>query len=118
MRQKLQQVLKLSKEKWDEARDHAMRAVVADNRMRIWYADKMNPNLGLLFTCRLGNIDLDRPVGLLHKKSQEGTQTTMEVTLMAQQTPEQRESVSVLLPMCCWYHYVPDRGSCKVHVKR
>ncbi len=30
------QVLKLSKEKWDEARDHAMRAVVADNRMRIW----------------------------------------------------------------------------------
>jgi hypothetical protein len=36
LRQKLQQVLKLSKEKWDEARDHAMRAVVADNRMRIW----------------------------------------------------------------------------------
>ena len=37
LRQKLQQVLKLSKEKWDEARDHAMRAVVADNRMRIWW---------------------------------------------------------------------------------
>ena len=36
LRQKLQQVLKLSKEKWDDARDHAMRAVVADNRMRIW----------------------------------------------------------------------------------
>jgi hypothetical protein len=36
LRQKLQQVLKLSKEKWEEARDHAMRAVVADNRMRIW----------------------------------------------------------------------------------
>ena len=30
------QVLKLSKEKWDEARDHALKAVVADNRMRIW----------------------------------------------------------------------------------
>ncbi len=38
LRQKLQQVLKLSKEKWDDARDHAMRAVVADNRMRIWCA--------------------------------------------------------------------------------
>lgn len=38
LRQKLQQLLKLSKEKWDEARDHAMRAVVADNRMRIWCA--------------------------------------------------------------------------------
>ena len=63
LRQKLQQVLKLSKEKWDDARDHAMRAVVADNRMRIWYADKANMELGLLFTCRLGNVDLDRPVG-------------------------------------------------------
>ena len=91
LRQKLQQVLKLSKEKWDDARDHAMRAVVADNRMRIWYADKTNMELGLLFTCRLGNVDLDRPVGLLQKKSQDGTQTTMEATLMAQQTPSQRE---------------------------
>ncbi len=41
LRQRLQQVLKLSKEKWEEARDHAMRAVVADSRMRIWYADKV-----------------------------------------------------------------------------
>ena len=138
------QVLKLSKEKWEEARDHAMRAVVADNRMRIWwvaarggsaaagggvqrrallgpqgiawnwacggdcltvafrrpalaglfswqlrplcpaaccaclllilpaaparprgarYADKANMEVGLLFTCRLGDVDLDRPVG-------------------------------------------------------
>ena len=63
LRQKLQQVLKLSKEKWDDARDHAMRAVVADNRMRIWYADKANMEVGLLFTCRLGNVELDRPVG-------------------------------------------------------
>ncbi len=31
--------------------------------------------------------------GLLQKKSQEGTQTTMEATLMAQQTPAQREQV-------------------------
>ena len=36
LRQRLQHVLKLSKEKWDEARDHAMRAVVADGRMRAW----------------------------------------------------------------------------------
>lgn len=63
LRQKLQQLLKLSKEKWDDARDHAMRAVVADNRMRIWYADKASMAVGLLFTCRLGNVDLERPVG-------------------------------------------------------
>lgn len=64
LRQRLQQILKLSKEKWEEARDHAMRAVVADNRMRIWYADNSSMELGLLFTCRLGNIDLERPVGM------------------------------------------------------
>mmetsp|Transcript_10080 Transcript_10080/g.30159 ORF Transcript_10080/g.30159 Transcript_10080/m.30159 type:complete len:698 (+) Transcript_10080:368-2461(+) len=98
LRQKLQQVLKLSKEKWDEARDHAMRAVVADNRMRIWYADKGHMEVGLLFTCRLGNVDLERPVGLLQKKSQDGAQTTMEATLMAQQTPQQREQVRILQP--------------------
>ncbi len=63
LRQKLQQVLKLSKEKWDDARDHALRAVVADNRMRIWYADKASMELGLLFACRLGNVALERPVG-------------------------------------------------------
>ncbi|KAK9803602.1 hypothetical protein WJX72_004040 [[Myrmecia] bisecta] len=98
LRQKLQQVLKLSKEKWDDARDHAMKAVVADNRMRIWYVDKTTMEVGLLFTCRLGNVDLDRPVGLLQKKSQDGTQTTMEATLMAQQTPAQREQVRQLQP--------------------
>lgn len=38
LRQKLQHVLKLSKEKWDDARDHALRAVVADGRVRVWYA--------------------------------------------------------------------------------
>ena len=36
--------------------------------------------------------------GLLQKKSQDGTQTTMEATLMAQQTPQQREQV---LPLLC-----------------
>lgn len=27
------------------------------------YADKANMEVGLLFTCRLGDVDLDRPVG-------------------------------------------------------
>jgi hypothetical protein len=35
--------------------------------------------------------------GLLHKKSQEGTQTTMEATLATQQTPQQREQVLLAL---------------------
>lgn len=110
LRQKLQQVLKLSKEKWDEARDHAMRAVVADNRMRIWYADNGSMEVGLLFTCRLGTVDLDRPVGLLTKKASDGAQTTMEATLMAQQTPVQREQVRALQPQATaawWQHGHP-----------
>ena len=107
LRQKLQQVLKLSKEKWDEARDHALRAVVADNRMRIWYADKRSMDVGLLFTCRLGSVDLDRPVGLLTKKASDGSQTTMEATLMAQQTPAQREQVRALQPqgVATWWEH-------------
>ena len=110
LRQKLQQVLKLSKEKWDEARDHAMRAVVADNRMRIWYADKSSMDVGLLFTCRLGSVELDRPVGLLTKKASDGAQTTMEATLMAQQTPAQRDQVRALQPQAAaawWQHGHP-----------
>ncbi len=34
--------------------------------------------------------------GLLQKKAQDGLQTTMEATLMAQQTPAQREQVHTL----------------------
>lgn len=110
LRQKLQQVLKLSKEKWDEARYHAMRAVVADNRMRIWYANKGSLDVGLLFTCRLGSAELERPVGLLTKKASDGAQTTMEATLMAQQTPQQREQVRALQPQAIaawWQHGHP-----------
>lgn len=62
------------------------------------YADKASMELGLLFTCRLGNVDLDRPVGLLQKKEEQGSQTTMEATLMAQQSPQQREQVHPSLP--------------------
>jgi hypothetical protein len=29
------------------------------------YADKANMEVGLLFICRLGDVDLDRPVGEL-----------------------------------------------------
>jgi hypothetical protein len=50
-------------EKWEEARDHSMRAVVADSRMRAWYADRRSLDVGVLFTCRLGSVDVDRPVG-------------------------------------------------------
>ena len=37
-------------------------------------------------------------IGLLQKKGQDGTQTTMEATLTSQQTPGQREQVSFQRP--------------------
>ena len=45
--------------------------------------------------CPCSESSMLRPhhTGLLHKKSQEGTQTTMEATLATQQTPQQREQV-------------------------
>lgn len=97
LRQKLQHILKLSKEKWDEARDHAMRAVVADNRMRAWYVDRRTMELGILFTCLKGMVKLDEPVGLLQRRI-EGGEAKVEATLMDQQTPAQRELVRQLQP--------------------
>ncbi len=82
-------MLKLSKEKWDEARDHAMRAVVPDNRMRAWYADRSNMDIGMLFTCRLGSVDLERPVG------EWGT----------------RSGVRFLTHIAPCYHFTPDIAS-------
>ena len=38
------------------------------------------------------------PAGLLTKKAQEGAQTTMEATLLAQQTPAQRDQMRALQP--------------------
>lgn len=92
LRQKLQQVLKLSKEKWEDARDHAMKAVVPDSRMRAWYSDRLNHQEGLLFTSRMGIVEMERPVALLHKIGQ-----NIQATLLEQLDPRQRELVQVLL---------------------
>lgn len=104
LRQKLQTVLKLSKEKWDEAREHAMRCVVPDNRMRAWYSDRHNHEVGLLFTCRMGIIDMERPVALLRWFGSNEHQN-IEATLMAQLTPSQREEVRMFQSQAhqCWY---------------
>ena len=53
LQKRLQQVLKLNKEKWEEARDHALKAVVVDNRMRVWWAASTPPSsnrVGTFFT--------------------------------------------------------------------
>ena len=125
LRQKLQAVLKLSKEKWDDARDHALRAVVADSRMRIWYS----PDAAAAAAARqragnnehaggggggrpalCGSARRRRPRPARRRPAQEAGRprspsasaaedaAALEATLAAQQTPAQREAVRALRP--------------------
>ena len=61
-RKALQAVLKLSKEKWDEAARHALSAVPPDWRRRVWWPQA--GGVGLVFNCRLGAPQLHEPVAL------------------------------------------------------
>ena len=62
----------------------------------LWPALHFEGTAAQLYCCSCSKRELCLLAGLLQKKSQEGTQTTMEATLMAQQTPAQREQVRVL----------------------
>ena len=42
--------------------------------MRAWYADRQRMDVGLLYVCRLGGVDLDRPVALLAQVGEGGEQ--------------------------------------------
>ena len=60
--QKLKQVLKLSKDKWEAAARHAASAVQSDHRLRAWYVDDMQA--GVLFASTNGAVDLQRAAGV------------------------------------------------------
>ena len=122
----LPQVLKLSKEKWDDARDHALRAVVADSRARVWYADPPRAGAlprdasggappgatqGLLFAARLGDVYLDRPLGLVAP----GPSGGLEATLMAQLSPAQRDAVRALRPRAAAAWWQPGHPGWAIH---
>lgn len=65
LRKGLQVILKLSKEKWEEASNHAIQAVVPDFRKRVWYPPGHNMGIGLLFSCKYGAVQLRDPVALV-----------------------------------------------------
>lgn len=95
LRKQLLQVLKMNSEQWSRAYEHAMRAVDVDNRLRKWYSQGEDAkDQGLLFPCKLGKIDLTRPVGLL-QRSAGGDEV---VTVMDQLSYGQREQVAAMLP--------------------
>lgn len=64
LQETLKKVLNFTSNGWQKAREHAMRAVSTDNRMRAWCADDSLED-GLLFKCYLGRVDLEAPVGEL-----------------------------------------------------
>lgn len=97
LQQKLQYVLKLSEEQWEEASEHAARAVKLDNRMRAWYLDRRTMEFGLLFRSHIGSVDLDGVVAVLHC-SRTGGQSVTEATLVQNFSPAQHELVRQLRP--------------------
>ncbi|KAA6419351.1 MAG: nitrogen regulatory P-II [Trebouxia sp. A1-2] len=60
LQETLKKVLNFTSNGWHKAREHAMRAVSTDNRMRAWCADDSLED-GLLFKCYLGRVDLEAP---------------------------------------------------------
>eukprot|EP00775_Hariotina_reticulata_P010150 gene10150-10308_t len=67
-------MLKLSKEKWDEAAAHAMTAVLPDFRRRVWYPPTTAANnptkIGLVFGCKYGAVQLKDAVSLAQAASE------------------------------------------------
>ncbi|KAI8470506.1 MAG: hypothetical protein J3K34DRAFT_521291 [Monoraphidium minutum] len=64
LRKVMQAVLKLSKEKWDEAARHALEAVHPDFRRRVWYPHGQNMGVGLVFSCKDGAVQLRDRIAL------------------------------------------------------
>ncbi len=58
----IQMVLKLSKEKWEEAAAHAAQAVQSDFRRRVWYPPAAAATVGLVYGCKYGAVQLKDPV--------------------------------------------------------
>eukprot|EP00884_Botryococcus_braunii_P005106 jgi/Botrbrau1/14597/Bobra.242_2s0007.1 len=104
LQETLKKVLNFTAKGWAVAREHALRAVSTDNRMRIWCSDD-KLSTGLLFKCHLGRIDLESPVGLLKKAAIEGGHVTMEAVLPGSQTDYDRQMVERLQRQAvkCWY---------------
>ncbi|KAK9825886.1 hypothetical protein WJX81_001066 [Elliptochloris bilobata] len=102
LQQRLKQLLKLSKEKWDAACEHAKTAVQVDNRMRAWYQKDMA--LGLLYSCTLGHVRPDCPLALIQNRRADGADF-MEVVPCEHQMPGQREQVARVCEAAvqCWW---------------
>ncbi|PRW58095.1 CSE family protein [Chlorella sorokiniana] len=78
----VKKMLKLTKG-WEEARDHALIAVGADERLRAFFPDD-SLAAGLLFRCKDANIGLEAPLAALEAASDASGQRTLVATLLPQ----------------------------------
>lgn len=63
----LAKVLKMNQDQWTRAFEHAMRAVDVDNTARLWLPPPTAgaPHVGLVFSCKRGKVDMQRPLGAI-----------------------------------------------------
>mmetsp|Transcript_40431 Transcript_40431/g.89814 ORF Transcript_40431/g.89814 Transcript_40431/m.89814 type:complete len:922 (-) Transcript_40431:1054-3819(-) len=66
------------KHKWDYLREILLEKIVYDDMLhRAWYADDAMTQ-GLLFSCKQAQVNMDKPIGILHRLNQ-GGQTHLQV---------------------------------------
>lgn len=72
LRKQLQSVLKMNQDQWTRAFEHAMRAVDVDNTARLWLPapSASSSVVGLVFSCKRGKVDMQRPIGTPHMQHQ------------------------------------------------
>lgn len=100
LQETLKKVLNFTSNGWHKAREHALRAVSTDNRMRAWCADDSLED-GLLFKCYLGRVDLEAPVG----ESQHVFQNTNCRCVMHKPDDIRHELVSIMLLIYCLVYH-------------
>lgn len=83
--------LKLPRDKWMAACDHAATAVPADDRLRVWRAP--GGWAGLLFGCRAGCVQLDAPLAVLHAPPEGSPPGHVAVGAADRASPAQRAAI-------------------------
>ncbi|GAX76070.1 hypothetical protein CEUSTIGMA_g3513.t1 [Chlamydomonas eustigma] len=67
------------KHKWDFLREILMERIVYDDMLhRAWFADEAQTQ-GVLYTCKQGQVNMEKPLGLVYRVNQGDGQTRLQV---------------------------------------
>ncbi|KAL4437149.1 hypothetical protein ABPG75_004288 [Micractinium tetrahymenae] len=92
--EQVRKMLKLQKG-WEEARDHALKAVGDDSRLRAFFADDAR-SAGLLFGCRGATPLLEDPLATLEAAKDDNGEPTLRATLACPAGPQQAQHEELL----------------------